>query len=71
MQFDNGNTLTYSLEGTVNDAAYTVNMIKRTDGKKGCVLSGHVPEGANMSSHGLVGKVVCDGNVGFTVKAGF
>jgi hypothetical protein len=71
MQFDNGNTLTYTVEGTVNASAYTVNMANRTDGKTGCVWSGHVPEGADMKSHGLIGKADCDGKVGFTIRAGF
>jgi hypothetical protein len=71
MLYDNGNPLSYTVEGTVNDSVYTVTMNNRTDRKMGCVWSGHVPEGADMKSHGLIGKVECEGKVGFTIRAGF
>ena len=69
--FDNGNPLTYALDGTKSGDEYTVNMSKRTDGKNGCVWSGHIPAGSDMKSHGLIGRAVCDGKVGFTIRAGF
>jgi hypothetical protein len=71
MQMMNGNDLSYSLDGSLSDAVYTVNMSKRTDGKSGCVWTGHSPASADGKSHGLIGKVLCDGKVGFTVRAGF
>ncbi len=71
LQMTNGNDLSYTVDGSLSDAVYTINMSKRTDGKGGCVWSGHTPPSADGKSHGLIGKVVCDGNVGFTVKAGF
>jgi hypothetical protein len=71
LQSDKGAILTYTLDGSKNESVYTVNMSQRTDGKTGCVWSGHIPAGADMKSHGLIGEVHCDGKVGFTVKAGF
>jgi hypothetical protein len=71
LQSDKGAILTYTLDGLKNESVYTVNMSQRTDGKTGCVWSGHIPAGADMKSHGLIGEVHCDGKVGFTVKAGF
>lgn len=71
MQLGTGAVLTYTIDGSVKDSVYTVNLSKRTDGKNGCVWSGHVPAGENMAGHGLVGNVVCDGNVKFTIRAGF
>lgn len=71
LQLTNGNDLSYVFDGSLSDAVYTVNMSKRTDGKNGCVWSGHSPASADGKSHGLIGKVVCDGKVGFTIKAGF
>lgn len=71
MQLGTGAVLTYAIDGSVKDSVYTVNMSKRTDGKSGCVWSGHAPAGENMASHGLIGNVVCDGNAKFTVRAGF
>ena len=71
MQLDTGSILTYTIDGVVKDSVYTVKMSNRTDGKNGCVWSGHVPTGEAMTSHGLIGKAVCDGNVGLTVRAGF
>ena len=71
MQSDKGNVLTYTLDGSKSESVYTVNLVKRSDGKNGCVWSGHIPAGVDMKSHGLIGEVHCDGNVGFTIKAGF
>jgi hypothetical protein len=71
LAFDNGKTLTYDLEGSKNESAYTVNMTKRTDGKSGCVWSGHSPANVDPKSHGLIGQVRCDGNTGFVIRAGF
>jgi hypothetical protein len=71
MQLDTGAILTYTIDGAVKDSVYTIKMSNRTDGKNGCVWSGHIPAGEAMKSHGLIGKAVCDGNVGLTVRAGF
>ena len=71
MQLDTGAILTYTIDGAVIDSVYTIKMSNRTDGKNGCVWSGHIPAGEDMKSHGLIGKAVCDGNVGLTVRAGF
>lgn len=70
MQLANGNPLTYTLEGSVSGAVYTITLLNRTDGKKGCVWTGHTPAGAEKS-HGLIGDVVCDGNAKFLIRAGF
>ena len=45
MQANNGSELTYKLEGAIADGVYTVTMNDRSDGKKGCVWSGHAPAG--------------------------
>jgi hypothetical protein len=71
LRFDNGKTLTYDLAGSKNESAYTVNMSKRSDGKSGCVWSGHSPANVDPKSHGLIGQVRCDGNTGFLIRAGF
>jgi hypothetical protein len=70
LQLDNGNLLTYALSGSVKDSVYTINLSDRSDGKKGCVWTGHVPTGADIS-HGLIGAAVCDGNVKLIIRAGF
>jgi hypothetical protein len=71
LQSDKGAVLTYTLDGSKSGSLYTVNMSKRTDGKAGCLWSGHIPAGIDMKSHGLIGEVHCDGKAGFTVRAGF
>ena len=71
MQSDKGDILTYTLDGSKSESVYTVNLVKRSDGKSGCVWSGHIPAGVDMKSHGPIGEVHCDGKVGFTIKAGF
>jgi hypothetical protein len=71
MQRDNGAILTYSLDGSFHDSAYTVNMVNRSDGKKDCVWSGHSPTHDDQKSRGLIGEVLCDGRTAFTIRAGF
>lgn len=71
LHFDNGNTLTYELQGSKNESEYTVSMSKRTDGKNSCVWSGHSPANVDPKSHGLIGHVRCDGDVRFIIRAGF
>jgi hypothetical protein len=61
MTYSNGTPLTYKIEGSVKDGVYTVNLLDRSDGKKGCVWTGHVPTGASTQTHGLVGYAPCEG----------
>jgi hypothetical protein len=62
MQAGNGGQLTYKLEGSVADGVYTVNLIDRTDGKKGCVWSGHIPAASSTQTKGLIGYAECEGS---------
>ena len=71
MQSDKGGVLTYSIEGSKSDSVYALNMSNRTDGKTGCVWSGHIRAGVDMKSHGLIGEADCEEKVRFTIKAGF
>ena len=71
MQLDTGAILTYTIDGSIKESIYTVNLSKRTDGKSGCVWSGHSPAHEDQKSHGLIGKVVCDGKGEFFLRAGF
>ena len=71
MQFDNGSALAYNIDGSFAESVYTMNIAKRTDGKNGCVWSGHSPAHADEKSHGLIGEVKCDGDVRFMIRAGF
>jgi hypothetical protein len=61
MQFSNGELLSYSLDGSIKDGVYTVNLVERSDGKKGCVWTGHAPSGAGAQTKGLVGYAPCEG----------
>ena len=69
MQKDNGNTVAYTINGSVKDSLYTVKLADRSDGKKGCVWSGHSPKAG--ATHGLIGEVHCDGSSDFIIRAGF
>ena len=71
MQMDNGNVVAYTINGSVKDSLYTVNLADRSDGKKGCVWSGHSPANAGTTSHGLIGEVHCTGSSDFIIRAGF
>lgn len=71
MQFDNGNMLSYDVDGSLNEGVYTIAMSKRTDNKKDCVWTGHAPAAGGAITHGLVGKVTCDGGEEFFVRASF
>jgi len=61
MMLDNGNPLTYTLDGTIKDGVYTVKMDKRSDDKKGCVWTGHALSGTGAQARGLIGEVACEG----------
>jgi len=62
LQADNGNPLTYSLDGVVKDGVYTVKLEKRSDDKKGCVWTGRAQKAtAAGASTGFIGDVACDG----------
>jgi hypothetical protein len=61
MQSGSGDTLTYTVDGTIENGVYTVKLNDRSDGKKNCVWTGHVPSGAGSQQHGLVGYAECEG----------
>lgn len=61
MQGGTGEPLTYKIEGEVANGVYTVKMTDRSDGKKNCVWTGHVPSGAGDQTHGLIGYAECEG----------
>lgn len=69
MQFDNGNMLSYDVDGSLSEGTYTITMSKRTDNKKDCVWTGRTPDAGGAVTHGLVGKVTCDGGEEFYVRA--
>jgi hypothetical protein len=70
LQLDNGNPLTYSLEGTIKDGVYTVKLDKRSDDKKGCVWTGHARTAtAAGKSTGYFGDLVCDGGAKLILRA--
>jgi hypothetical protein len=60
LQANNGNPLTYKFEGAKADGVYTVTITERSDGKKGCVWSGHAPAGTGVQTRGLVGYAECE-----------
>ena len=62
MQFDTGAMLTYAIDGKISGQVYTVNLIDRSDGKKGCVLTGEMAPIEGKNSHRLIGEVHCDGD---------
>ncbi|HEY8070353.1 MAG TPA: hypothetical protein VIE47_00055 [Methylocystis sp.] len=66
----NGSAVTYKVEGTVKDGIYTVTMSDRSDGKKGCVWTGHAPAAGGQQSHGLIGEAPCEGSK-LIIRAGF
>ena len=61
MALQNGNPLTYKFEGAFKDGVYTLNLSDRSDGKKGCVWTGHAPTGMGVQTKGLVGYAPCEG----------
>jgi hypothetical protein len=71
MQSDKGAVLTYTLDGSKSESVYAVNISNRTDGKTGCVWSGHIPAGVDMKSHGLIGEAHCEDKVGSLLKPVF
>jgi hypothetical protein len=66
----NGSAVTYTVEGTVKDGVYTVTISDRSDGKKGCVWTGHAPAAGGQQSHGLIGEAPCEGSK-LIIRAGF
>ena len=66
----NGSAVTYKVEGTVKDGIYTVTLSDRSDGKKGCVWTGHAPAAGGQQSHGLIGEAPCEGSK-LIIRAGF
>ena len=71
MQSDRGKVVAYTIDGSLKDSLYTVNLADRTDGKKGCVWSGHTVAHTDLKSHGLIGEVRCADNSEFIIRAGF
>jgi hypothetical protein len=69
LQSNSGTPITYKLSGTVKDSVYTVELIDRTDGKKGCVWTGAVPSSGTKA--GLIGKAVCQSGGEIVIRAGF
>lgn len=67
LQFNNGETLSYKLDGVVANSVYTINLVDRTDGKKKCVWTG---KAMDATGHVLAGEAVCEDGK-FYVKAGF
>jgi hypothetical protein len=66
----NGGAVTYKIEGTVKDGVYTIALSDRSDGKKGCVWTGHAPTGPGTQTHGLIGEAPCEG-AKLIIRAGF
>lgn len=62
MMTDKGGQLTYKIDGSVADGVYTLTLTDRTDGKKGCVWSGHLPSTASSQKQGLSGYAECEGS---------
>jgi hypothetical protein len=65
-----GSAVTYTVEGTIKDGVYTITLSNRSDGKKGCVWTGHVPTGPGTQTHGLIGEAPCEGSK-LIIRAGF
>jgi hypothetical protein len=61
MQTDKGGEVTYKVEGAIAGGVYTITMNDRTDGKKGCVWSGHAPAASSTQAKGLLGYAECEG----------
>jgi hypothetical protein len=69
LQSNSGSPVTYKLSGSVKDSVYTIELIDRTDGKKGCVWTGTVPPSGAKA--GLIGKAVCQSGGEMVIRAGF
>jgi hypothetical protein len=61
LQTGSGGQLTYKVNGTVAGGVYTVTLEDRSDGKKGCVWTGHAPSSGGAQTQGLVGYAECEG----------
>lgn len=61
LQLSNGDPLTYKLDGSVKGGVYTVKLVDRSDGKKGCVWTGQPPSSGGTQTTGLVGYASCEG----------
>ncbi len=71
MQFDTGAPLSYTLDGSITGGALTVNMLDRSDGKKGCVVSGHILTNSDNKSHRIVGETHCSNDEKFLLRGGY
>jgi hypothetical protein len=69
VQRDNGNTVTYNVEGELKDGSYTVKLDNRSDEKKGCVWTGHAQKATALGkATGYIGDVTCEGSK-FVIRA--
>lgn len=59
MQLDTGAPLSYTVEGSVKNDAFSARFNERSDGKKNCVATGKVYLNENKS-HKVIGEVQCD-----------
>ncbi|MGA9602055.1 MAG: hypothetical protein WBS22_17720 [Methylocystis sp.] len=62
LSLDNGNQLTYNVDGELKDGVYSVKLEKRSDDKKSCVWTGKAQSATALGkATGFKGDVVCDG----------
>ena len=62
LSLDNGNQLTYSVDGELKDGVYSVKLENRSDDKKSCVWTGKAQNAtAAGNATGFKGDVVCGG----------
>ena len=61
MLADNGSEVSYKVDGAIEGGVYKITMNGRTDGRKGCVWSGHAPAGSGAQTKGLLGYAQCEG----------
>ncbi len=71
MQMSDGTMMNYKIEGSEAGGVYTINLVDRTDGKKGCVWTGKAPTAGSVQTKGLLGYAPCDGGVKLIVRAAF
>jgi hypothetical protein len=71
MQFDTGAPLSYSLEGSINNDAYNIKLIDRSDGKKDCISTGNIYLNADNKTHKVIGEVRCSGEEKFYIRGGY
>jgi hypothetical protein len=60
MRGNDGTQSTYKVDGSIEGGVYTIKLSDRSDGKTGCVWSGHVPAGGGTQTKGLIGYAECE-----------